>query len=258
MDEALDFVNERGFIFFWPIKDIVLPSLWTATNGDRPLPNDHDDPGHITWDWKDKMLGRRLWYYGRTLRRRNTMISLEALPYFYALSPNFGDYENDYLEQYASGALTQESKLLYEALLTEGPLDTQALRRAARLSSNDSRFNRALDDLQVQFKVLPVGVAPVGRWRYAFIYDISARHFPNLMDSARLISERGAREFLLRRYFLSVGAARLRDIQLLFHWRLEDSLPSIESLKSKYAITDHVQINGSNDEWLALSELIQL
>ena len=51
IEQAVEFVNQRGFIFFWPIQDIALPSLWMAVNGDRPVPEEHDDPGHITWDW---------------------------------------------------------------------------------------------------------------------------------------------------------------------------------------------------------------
>src|ERR1035437_10293576 len=86
-DEAVDFVNQRGFIFFWPIKNVELPSLWVAAAGDRPIADEHDDPGHTTWGWKDDQLDKRRWYYGRTLRRRNTLISLDVLPYFYALSP---------------------------------------------------------------------------------------------------------------------------------------------------------------------------
>jgi hypothetical protein len=265
IEQAVEFVNQRGFIFFWPIQDIALPSLWIAVNGDRPVPDEHDDPGHITWEWKDRMLGKQQWYYARTLRQRNTMISLDCLPYFYALSPNYGDYENDYLDQYSSGTLTQEAKQLYEALLLEGPLDTLALRRAARLQSSgsDTRFNKALNDLQVQFKILPIGVASVGAWHYAFIYDIAPRHFPHLVEQAGPITESMARSTLLEKYFLSVGAARLRDINKLFHWRLEDSRRCIESLKANYAITDNVELNGSNlpgrsgEEWLALSELIQ-
>ena len=35
---ALDFVNERGFIFFWPITGIDLPSLWKAVAGNRGCP----------------------------------------------------------------------------------------------------------------------------------------------------------------------------------------------------------------------------
>ena len=34
-EEAVEFVNQRGFVFFWPIKEIVLPSLWGAVAGDR-------------------------------------------------------------------------------------------------------------------------------------------------------------------------------------------------------------------------------
>ena len=51
--EAVQFVNTRGYIFFWPITGINLPSLWGAVAGERPVPNEHDDPGHITWDWKE-------------------------------------------------------------------------------------------------------------------------------------------------------------------------------------------------------------
>jgi uncharacterized protein YcaQ len=236
-----------------------------AVNGDRPVPDEHDDPGHITWDWKDRMLGKRQWYYARTLRRRNTMISLNMLPFFYALSPNYGDYENDYLDQYYAGTLTQEARQLYEALLLEGPLDTLALRRAARLqsSNSDTRFNKALDDLQIQFKILPIGVASVGSWHYAFIYDIAPRHLPDLVELARPISETQARVTLLECYFASVGAARLRDINKLFHWRPDDSRRTIESLISKYAITEDVELSSdrsseiTKDKWFVLNELIQ-
>lgn len=46
--QAVRFVNERQFIYFWPIKDIIMPSLWNAVVGMRPVPFNHDDPGHVT------------------------------------------------------------------------------------------------------------------------------------------------------------------------------------------------------------------
>jgi len=61
-EEAIRYVNERGFIYFWPINGILLPSLWEAVSGDRPVPNEHDDPGHVTWGWKDSLLGKHVWY----------------------------------------------------------------------------------------------------------------------------------------------------------------------------------------------------
>ena len=43
-EQAIDFVNERGFIYFWPIKDVTLPSLWVAVAGSRPVMA-NDAPG---------------------------------------------------------------------------------------------------------------------------------------------------------------------------------------------------------------------
>ena len=102
-DEAVRFINQRGFIFFWPYKGFTFPSLWTAAAGDRPVADEHDDPGHVTWGWKDGLLGKRQVFYARVLKHRNTFISLDQLPYFYALSPNYGSPEEDYLIDYEAG-----------------------------------------------------------------------------------------------------------------------------------------------------------
>jgi hypothetical protein len=160
-EQALRYIVERGFIFFWPAKGIILPSLWAATAGDRPVADEHDDPGHITWGWKDSLLGKRYCYYAKILRRRGTFLSNSLIPYFYALSENYGSPEEDYLIQYQEGRLTQEARQVYETLLDHGPLDTIALRKKAHLTSRegDARFNKALDQLMADFKILPVGTS---------------------------------------------------------------------------------------------------
>ena len=144
--DAIDFVNTRGAVFFWPIKGIDFPSLWGGVAGDRNVPNNHDDPAHVTWGWKDELLGKKVWYYAKVLRQKSTIISLDLIPNFYALSPNYGDPEEDYMISYDEGVLSSEEKLVYEALLNNGAMDTLLLRKAANLSSseNTSRFNRAL------------------------------------------------------------------------------------------------------------------
>src|SRR5512133_3773491 len=175
--QALTFVNERGFAYFWPIKGIDLPSLWVATAGDRPVADKHDDPGHITWGWKDDALDKRIWYYGKILRGKATMIALDIAPYFYALSENYGAPEEDYIIAYQEGRLSQSAKQIYEALLDKGALNTLDLRKTAKLSNaKDSEFNKALEYLQRDFKILPVGVAQVGSWNYSHIYQIVTRH----------------------------------------------------------------------------------
>jgi len=217
---ALDFVNERGFVYFWPIKGVDLPSLWVGVAGERPVADEHDDPGHVTWGWKDNALDKRIWYYAKVLRRKATVISLEAVPFFYALSENYGNPEEDYLLAYEEGRLTLAAKQVYEALLKEGRLNTIDLRRVARLTSpgSTSEFNRALETLQSDFKVLPVGVADAGAWHYSHIYDLSTRQYPQLAERARPIGEGQARRRLLELYLRSIGAAQVRDVERLFGW----------------------------------------
>jgi hypothetical protein len=259
IDQAVNFVNERGFIYFWPNKGYLLPSLWNAVAGDRPVPDDHDDPAHISWDWKDKMLGKRAWYYGRLVRRRNTIVSLATAPYFYALSPNYGDYELDYLDQYEMGALNNESKNIYESLLKEGPLDTISLRKAAHLTARDSssHFNRALEDLQVEMKIIPIGTAEVGAWKYAFVYDIAARHFPDLDAQARTISEEEAHAHLAGLYFQSIGAASVNELRRMFSWRPADCQRALETAIQTGLVIAGLSLQGQKSEWVAVGEVIR-
>src|SRR6185436_1371994 len=219
---ALEYIDTRGFIYFWPIKGIDLPSLWTAVAGNRVVADKHDDPGHITWRWKDGALGKKTWYYAKVLRKKATMISLEVAPYFYALSENYGAPDEDYLLAYEEGRLSQAAKQVYEALLKEGALHTIDLRNAAKLSNaKDSEFNKALEILQADFKILPVGIAEAGAWKYSFIYEIVPRHYPDLPERARHIGEREARTKLMELYFNSLGAAPEGDAAKLFGWRKE-------------------------------------
>ena len=255
-EQALKFVNERGFVYFWPIKGVDLPSLWVTVAGDRPVADAHDDPGHITWGWKDQALGKKVWYYAKVLRRKATIISLEAAPYFYALSENFGSPEEDHLAAYHEGRLTLAAKQVYEAILKEGPLNTIDLRKAAHMTSksSDTEFNRALEILQSDFKILPIGVAEAGAWHYAFIYAIVAHHMPELVEKSRFIGEAEARQILVSLYFQSVGAGQPRDLSRLFGWPAELIHRTLHSLEER-----HVVVRASHPakagEWLALPEL---
>ncbi|MCK6583274.1 MAG: winged helix DNA-binding domain-containing protein [Anaerolineales bacterium] len=249
---ALTFVNKRGYVYFWPIKGVDLPSLWTAVAGDRPVADAHDDPGHITWGWKDDALDKKIWYYGKILRGKATMISLEVAPYFYALSENYGDPNEDYLIAYREGRLPQSAKQVYEALLDKGSMHTLDLRKEAKLSNaKDSEFNKALEYLQKDFKILPVGVAQAGAWKYSHIYAITTNHFPELAEQARMITESQARAKLLELYFGMVGAAQMRDVQKLFGWGNEVVKRSVGKLvdAGKLVLTGHPKNSG---EWVAV------
>ena len=234
-EQAVDFVNQRGFILFWPDPKMDLPNLWQAVAGKRPVPDNHDDPGHITWNWKDTLLDKKVWYYARLLRHRNTMVSLDLIPYFYALSPNFGSPEEDIHDQYMKGEIPLEAKLIFDALLDKGPLDTISLRKESHLSSASSTqaFTRALNILQRDLKVLPTGIAEAGAWRYAFRYDLTHRYFPDLIENAHNISENAARTKLISTFLDSVGAASARDVAAVFSWQLEMTHKHLSSNEGK-------------------------
>ncbi len=257
-EEAIAYVNQRGFIYFWPIKEVTMPSLWTAVAGDRPVADAHDDPGHVTWGWKDALLPARVWYYAKVLRRKATLISLEVVPYFYALSENFGEPEQDYLVQYHAGRLTVEAKTVYETLLREGPLDTVSLRKLARMTSkaSDAPFHRAVEMLQADFKILPVGVAEAGAWNYAFIYECVHRWYPDLPERARPIRQAQARARLTELYLRSVGAVQQQDLVRLFGWPAGEVAGTAQALIAAGVACGEVQVAGRPGTWLALAELL--
>lgn len=256
VEEARAFVDAVGFCHFWPIKGIETPNLFHAIAGRvRDVPNAHNDPDlSRCWGWKDTSLDKRWWHYGKVLRRRATLISLDLLPHFYACSENYGDLE-DYLLEYEAGTMSMEAKQIYEALLEHGALDTVRLRREARLSSDGSksRFDRALTELQVGFKVMPIGVAEAGAWNYAFIYEIVQRHWPELPARARVIQRSDARAVLVAQYVDNVVAIDRGMIQRVFHvmsWTPGEWARTFEALLEQGRVRE-VRVDGVADPLLA-------
>ena len=256
---ARAFVEEVGFCHFWPVKGVELPNLFHAIAGQaRPVPFEHEDADlSLCWSWKDDSLDKKWWYYGKLLRRRATLVALSELPYFYALSENFGALD-DYLQEYAEGRITAEAKAIYEALLEHGPLDTLSLRRKARMSAETakSRFEKALTDLQVGLKVLPVGVTEAGAWHYAFVYELLLRWLPEIAEQARPIRQRDARRHLLLRYLQTVVAATAAEVTRLFGWTSEEVNEAACALEGAHLILGDVAIQGLQGAWLVIASAL--
>ena len=257
-EEAVDFINERGFLLFHPAKDVILPSLWTATAGDRPVPNEHDDPGHVSWGWKDALLGKRQCYYGRFLKKKMTFIALDLLPSFYRLSGNFDDYEHDYEVRYSSGSMSYEAKSIYEALLDSGPIHTLELRRRANLwgRENQYRYSKALDFLQTELMILPVGIAEAGRWNYAFIFDILPRYYSTLVDQAKQIADREAERKILQAYLFSLGAVNFSRTVSLLRWQTKRVVKRYAEMAEEGFCHLLSETESSGDYQVILKELL--
>lgn len=251
LDDAVDFIEERGFITLWPIQGIDLPSLWSAVAGDRPVASNHDDPGHVTWGWKDNMLDKRRWYYGKLLRGKATLVSLDTLPSFYALSKRVADLD-DFREAYHAGHLTREAKLIANVLLERGPTNTVRLRQITQLTNKESksRFNKALTDLQRGLWILPVGVADAGSWRYAFIYELLDRWLPDVSKRAHSMTAQKARATLVDSYFRSVGAAESAGLRKVMGWSREDTNESILNLHEKSLLLELPDGRWASTTWI--------
>jgi hypothetical protein len=259
IDQAIEFIQSTGLLAFWPLKDIPGPSLWYAAAGERPVPNEHDDPGHITWGWKDQLLADPRFFYARILCKRTFFVTLDLLPYLYALSNNFGNYHEDHLILYEEGRLTNAARSIYEALLQEGPLNSIDLHRVTHLTGKqgDAEYNRALDELQMDFKVMPVGISDSGRWHYSMIYDIVARQFPSIVEKAGLIKQPDARDTLLQHYLLTVGAARQNQIAKLFKWskaHLDTALQHL--IENGNWQSELVDSDSCWKDWIAKADLV--
>ena len=255
-EEALEFLDSVGLCLLFSAKELELPSLWGAICGqDRPAPVQHNDYElGLAWRWKDSLpIGKRV-LYGKFLHKRPVFVSLELAPYLYALSPNYGDPAEDTMLDYSEGRLSVEAKQVYEVLLQQGALPTSQLRREAGLGgkANVGRFDRALTELQMDLRIVKVAISDANRWGYCYVYDLLPRHLPRVVEAARAISERQAREHLLRRYLQTVVAAAPQQIARLFGWSLEEIEQTADHLAERGELRKGVRIQDVKGEFFQI------
>lgn len=220
-NDAAEFVDEVGFCLLFPVKGVELPTLWEAINGrQRPLPRTHYDHAlNLTWEYKDNLPTSKRLYYGKLIRQKPTMVSLDLLPYFYAMSDNSGDID-EYLEAYADGKMSEPAKRVYEAILDSGPIPTSVLRWNAGLGGKDNaaRFDRAIAELQSSLRIVKTGVSDANRWKYCYVYELLPRWFPEVVQRASQIRSREAMRSLVIAYLRLVLVATPAQIVKLFSW----------------------------------------
>jgi hypothetical protein len=252
--EAIEFIDDVGLCLLFSAKEIELPSLWGALCGqDRPVPSHHDDRElGLAWRWKDTLPIAGQVLYGKFLRKKPVFISLDLAPYFYALSPNYGNPAEDFLQDYQDGRLSVEAKQVYETLLDQGALPTSRLRIEAGLGgkSNTGRFDRALAELQMDMRITKVAISDANRWGYCYVYDLLHRHLSWVVEAAREITGRQARETILLRYLRTVVAATPHQVHMLFGWEPGDMERLVGRLANEDRLRSGVGIKGLPGEFL--------
>ena len=134
----------------------------------------------------------------------------------------------------------------------QGALPTSRLRREAALSgkANASRFDRALAELQMDWRIAKVAISDANRWGYCYVYDLLPRHFPGVVEEARDITGRQARETILLLYLKTVVAVTTREVVKLFGWQPGDVDRLATRLADGGQLRRGIRIEGLPGEYL--------
>ena len=104
-------MNDAGVCLLFPAQGIEMLNVYQAVAGfAKSMTAKQKDPiKSLTWGTKDRSLNHRWWYYGKLIKGKATLISLDLFPSFYALSE---DYHSGMVIKMAhiSGALASECK----------------------------------------------------------------------------------------------------------------------------------------------------
>ncbi len=227
-NQLRSFVEACGLCLFQAGGKVELPSLWGAASGsERPAPRwgEHDQTYNRMWGWKDDLFSSGEFYYGKALGEYRLFISRRLLPYLWAAHElNYGGEEDDYLELYQDGKLSQDAMLLYRQLRQQGPSSTTQLRRGAGMVGGPqawARFERALSELQRALLISAVGVAHDNAWKYTFRYATLNQAFPQQLRQADSISAAAGMDFVVQWYTDLVGLTTTAKVARLFRWPLE-------------------------------------
>jgi hypothetical protein len=111
-------------------------------------------------------------------------------------------------------------------------------------------------ELQRDCKILPVGVAQTGSWRYSFVYEMVHRYYPDLPEQARLITRTMAREKLMTLYFNAVGAATAADARRLFQWKRKEVDNTLNKMVEFGHLHPGYSVAGHTGEHYVFSRLL--
>ncbi len=170
------------------------PSLYIAVCGRRdahaPRNVQKDPEMSLAWNLKDELLRRGKVYYGKLKGNRSIFIARRLIPQFNSL---WG------IDRRNERSLSEPSRRILKVLRKEWEMATGDL----RLESGVDRasFNRAIDELQRSFKVIPSDVVyqPV----FTYIWTLTEARFGDELKT-RVSREEAQRE-LAAAYLLGAG-----------------------------------------------------
>jgi len=258
--EALEFVNQVGFCFAFAAKHSELPCLWHAACGEREPQypeHTHSDPYvGLVWESKDVLPAERKIYYGKALKNRPSMISLEYFPYFYALKGRT-NAPDAFLAEYLRGEISPDAKAVMEALSENSPQVTADLKFSSGFGHPKKRaaFDRAMAELQMKMHVVKIAefYDP-----FTFLWELVCKRFEAEVEKARSISRGKAQEEILAKYFQSRLVSNPLSIQRLFGWERGEIDRALGELTDTGTLLPDFNIEGERGKYYALFAIGEL
>lgn len=172
------------------------PSLYIAVCGRRdaymPRNVQKDPESRLAWSIKDDVMRRGRVYYAKLKRGRLTFIARRLLPYFHALWGVPVGKEAKFL--------SDDARSVLRVLRREWEMGTRDLRLASRIDER-GRFNRAIDDLQKTFKVIPSDV--IYKPTFSYIWSLAETRFHDELEL--MVSREEALKEIARAYLSGAG-----------------------------------------------------
>ena len=249
---ALQFVNAVGFCFTLSHFGLPVPSLYVAVCGRRnprwPRRTHHDAEIGLTWNLKDSLPAKRLVHYGKLVKGKPTLVSLDLFPAFCALIRE-GKGSGDYILDYRQGRMTRAAVLVLEALHERGALATPDLRKAVAMhgAERTAEFDRAMAELQRGLWIAKV--EEVYDPDFYYRWDLLDNWLPEPLAASRDLGREAAVRRLLAAYLRSAGAAQTRFLASLLDLRLGEVEEGLAALEASGAIRQGQPVRGLPGSW---------
>ena len=233
--QAMNFIRKVGFCYLFRATSPEIPSLWHAVHGVRP---DHAegierDPerSSFLWELKASLPASREVFVGKLILQRPTVVSLEFIPHFVAVSGRTGE-RDDYVRESLRGTLSPLARRIMDLFRRRAHLTSAKIRELLGRSGSSSRasIEQALGELQ--------GKMYIGRGGDAHAPDAagwSPVHvlFPKEVRQSRSITPEHARSVILERHFRNVLVTTLAEIRHTFRWNRQEIYQALGDLHRK-------------------------
>jgi len=250
---ALQFVDAVGFCFTLSHFGLPVASLYVAVCGRRnprwPKRTHHDAEIGLTWNLKDSLPAKRLVHYGKLVKGKPTLVSLNLFPVFCALIRE-GKGSGDYILDYRQGRMTRAAVLVLEALHERGALVTPELRRAVAMQGTEraAEFDRVVAELQRGLWIAKV--EEVYDPDFYYRWDLLDNWLPEPLAASRGLGRDAAVRRLLATYLRTAGASQTRFLAGLLGLGPAEVQAGLAALEGEGVIRQGQPIRGLQGSWV--------